>query len=169
MSENTNNTAHLSGALPSVTCSGTIKHHHETLLGMAKDAFDRKEFALSVILATSACEMLTERAFRLLFSYRDIDYLYDSVIERQWEYNNITKEKSRNLYISLSKDDIPHTFKGWSDLHEHYKRRHKIAHRGKKIDEKDGNKSLQIVSDYIKHIEAILKECKPDYTAKSLS
>lgn len=139
-----------------------MKHHHEMLIGMAKDALDRKEFELSVILATCACEILTERAFRLLFSYRDVEYLYDSVIERQWEYNNITKEKSRNLYIVLSKDDIPNTFKGWGDFHKHYKRRHEIAHRGKTVDKEDAKKSLQIVNEYIKHIEAKLEGSKPE-------
>lgn len=162
MNENKNNTGHLDATLPSITCRGTIKHHHETLIGMAKDALDRKEFELSVILATCACEMLTERAFRLLFSYRDIEYLYDSVIERQWEYNNITKERNRNLYIVLSKDDISKTFKGWSDFHKHYIRRHEIAHRGKTVDEEDAKKSLQIVNEYIKHIEAKLEESKPE-------
>ena len=72
MNEQNENTGRGDMTFPSMTCSGTIKHHHETLIGMAKDALENKEYQLSVILATSACEMLTERAFRLLFSYRDI-------------------------------------------------------------------------------------------------
>ncbi len=101
--------------LPSMSCSGKLKHHHETLIDMANDALGRKEYELSVILTTAASEILTERAFRLLFSFKDIEYLYDAVIQRQWEYNNITKEKSRKLYSVLSKDDISKTFKGWSE------------------------------------------------------
>ena len=156
------NTGHGNMTLPSITCGGTIKHHHETLIGMAQDALERKEYELSVILSTAACEMLTERAFRLLFIYRDIEYLYDSVIERQWEYNNITKEKSRNLYIVLSKDDISKAFSGWSEFHKHYKRRHEIAHRGKTVKEEDARKSCQIVNDYIKHIETVIEKNKPE-------
>ena len=162
MNENKNIMCDIKATLPSLTFKGTIKHHHEMLIGMAKDALDRKEFELSVILATCACEMLTERAFRLLFSYRDIKYLYDSIIETQWEYNNITNKRNRNLYIILSKDDIPKTFKGWSDLCQHYKRRNGIAHRGVTVDVENAEKSLQIVNKYIKHIEAKLEESKPE-------
>lgn len=162
MNENKNNTDQLDATLPSITCRITMKHHHEMLIGMAKDALDRKEFELSVILATSACEMLTERAFSLLFSYRNVEYLYDSVIGRQRVYNNITNKKSRDLYIALSGDNIITKFNGWADLGKHYNRRHEIVHQGKTVDEEDAKKSLQIVNEYIKHIEAKLEESKPE-------
>ncbi|MCD4691295.1 MAG: hypothetical protein K8R79_00150 [Calditrichales bacterium] len=156
------NTGHGNMTLPSITCGGTIKHHHETLIGMAQDALERKEYELSVILSTSSCEMLTERAFRLLFIYRDIEHLYNSFIKGQWGYNNITNKKSRILYIVLSKDDISKTFEGWSKFRKHYKRRHEIAHRGKTVEEEDARESCQIVNDYIKHIEAVIEKTKPE-------
>ncbi len=76
MGEDKNSIMCLNGKLPSVKGNGTMKAYHETLLIIAKNAFDREEYELSVILATSACEILTETAFRLLFGYRKIDYLY---------------------------------------------------------------------------------------------
>lgn len=147
--------------LPSMICSGKLKHHHETLIGMANDALGRKEYELSVILTTAASEILTERAFRLLFSFKDIEYLYDAVIQRHW-YNNITNKNSRKLYSALSKDDISKSFKGWSEFKKHYKRRHEIVHRGEIIGKEDARKSYKVVTEYIKHIESIIETIKPD-------
>lgn len=162
MNDKKENIAHLDIKLPVISCHGSLKHHHETLVDMARDALGREEYDLTVILATAASEMLTERAFRLLFSFKGIDYLYDSVIDKQWEYNNITKKKNRNLYLVLSGDDIPNTFKGWSEFHKHYNRRHEIAHRGKSVVEDDARKSYKVVTEYIKHVESIIENLKPE-------
>ena len=142
MTESKDNKCQLEASLPMMKMDGEIKHHYETLLGMAEDAYSRKEYELSVILGSCACEMLVERTFRLLFSYSNVEHLYDSVIEQQWKYNNITNKKNRNLYTVLSKDDIAKSFKEWSDLCEHYKRRHEVAHRGSKIAPENAKKSL---------------------------
>ena len=40
MNELKENTGRGNMTLPSITCSGTIKHHHETLIGMAQDALE---------------------------------------------------------------------------------------------------------------------------------
>lgn len=146
---------------PSCVMKGEVMHHYESLLSLAREACLRKEFELAVILASCACEMLMERTFKLLFSYNKINFLYDSVIKEQWEYNNITNKKNRKLYTILSKDDIPKTCKKWSDLVEHYKRRNEVAHRGATIKYDDANKSIASVADFIKHIETILNSLQP--------
>ncbi len=71
------------------------------------------------------------------------------------------KEKNRGLYTVLSKDNISKTFKKWSDLCEHYNRRHKVAHRGIRINSDDAKKSLCVVASFIKHIENMLKLSQP--------
>ncbi len=147
--------------LPAMKVEGMLKHQYEMILDMAKDALDKSEKELSVILACASCEILTERAFRLLFSYKRIEYLYDSVIERTWEYNNITRKKSRDLYIILSEDNITKTFTSWGAYCEHYKRRHEIAHRGREVTREEAEKSIKVVKEYIDHLEKILENKKP--------
>lgn len=132
-------------------------HHYESLLLLAKEAYSRQENELSVILCSCACEMLMERVFKLLFTFSNVEFLYDTIIGKQWEFNNITNKRNRNLYSLLSKDDLPKTFKNWSELCKHYDRRHEAAHRGVQISSEDAKKSLDTVSCFIKHIEEKLK------------
>lgn len=162
MTECQNNKCQLVVSLPVLEASMEMKHHHEILLSMAEDAHSREEHELCVILASCASEMLVERTFRLLFSYSKVEHLYDSVIVQQWEYNNITKKKNRDLYTILSKDDIPNTFKEWSDLCGHYKRRHEVAHRGSEITPENAKKPLDVVAKFIKHIESQLIKLQPN-------
>ena len=148
--------------LPAIRVKGSIKHYHEMLLNMSHDALDRNENELAVILASAASEICTEIAFKFLFSFKGIDYLYKNVIDPVWEYNNLTKRKNRNLYVVLSGDDISETFPSWSQFHKHYERRNGIAHRGSNVSRGDAEKSYKIVKEYIAHIEKIIEKNKPN-------
>jgi hypothetical protein len=141
---------------------GQLLHHYESLLLMSKEAYLREEYGLTIVLCSCACEMLMEHTFKLLFGIRKIEFLYDSVIEKQWEYNNITNKRNRDLYTVLTNDDISKTFKNWSKLCEHYKRRHEVAHRGAAISKIDANISLDVVTNFIKHIENQLEKLKTE-------
>lgn len=139
--------------VPLPKIKGQLSHHYESLFLMSKEAFSRKEYELTIILCSCACEMLMERTFRLMFGYSKMELLYDTVIEIQCEYNNITKKRNRDLYTLLSKDNISETFKDWSNLCKHYKKRHEVAHRGITVSQDEAATSLKVVKSFIEHIE----------------
>ena len=128
---------------------------------MAQRAIDRNENALAVILAHAASEVFTERAFKLIFSFKQIDYIYDNVLDPVWEYNNLKSKKARDLYKVTTGDDITKDKMFWSKFRNHVDRRNRIAHRGETATCAEAQESCQTVKELIEHIDAVLEMVKP--------
>lgn len=158
-------TGEINAAIPSLQFSGTMLHEHEVLLKRAEDELDKQEYSLSIIMSHVAIEICTERAFKLLFSFRGIEYIYDAVINPSWRYNNLSgnNKEARRLYAALSGeafDDKANPF--WKDLSAHVKKRNGIAHRGVQSTKKEAELSVKVAKKYVKHIEDTLEAFKPD-------
>ena len=77
-----NITGTINADIPLIKFSGTMLHKHEVLLKRAEDELNKEEYSLSIIMSHAAIEICTERAFKLLFSFKGIEYLYEAIINR---------------------------------------------------------------------------------------
>ena len=146
---------------PAFECTGVALHHHEVLLKMAESALDRKESALAIILAHAACEIFTERTFKLVFSFKKVECLYNYVIDPVWEYNNLKAKKARDLYMVMTGDNITKDTKFWKGFLNHVDRRNRIAHKGETATRLEAEESCRIVKEFIRHVDQILQEIQP--------
>ena len=153
----------LNAVLPSLKVSGVILHEHEMLLKRAEEELNKKEYSLSIIMSHAAIEICTERAFKLLFSFKGIEYLYDAVIKPSWKYNNLSENSHqvRRLYTALSGETFDKANPLWKDLETHLKKRHGIAHRGVPSTKDEAELSVTVAKEYVKHINDTLEVIKP--------
>lgn len=141
--------------------TGVLLHHHEQLIKMAEAAISRSENALAIILAHAACEIFTERAFKLIFSFKKLESLFSCIVNPAWEYNNLKAKKVRDLYMVTTGDDITKDTKLWKKFLDHVKRRNSIAHRGETATRTEAEKSCNTVKEFIRHIEEVLRKIQP--------
>jgi len=94
----------LNAVLPSLQASGIMLHEYEVLLKKAEEEINKNEYSLSIIMSHAAIEICTEGAFKLLFSFRGIEYLYDAIVKPSWKFNNLSEnsQQVRRLYTALS-------------------------------------------------------------------
>lgn len=153
----------LNAVLPLAKVSGTVLHEYEVLLRRAEDELSRQEYSLSIIMSHAAIEICTERAFKLLFSFKRIEYLYDAIVKQSWKYNNLSRnsQQVRKLYTALSGETFDMVNPLWKDLENHFKKRHTIAHRGAPSTKKEAELSVQVAKKYVKHINDTLENIKP--------
>jgi hypothetical protein len=151
----------LNVVLPSLQFSGIILHEHEMLLKRAEEELNKQEYSLSIIMSHAAIEICTERAFKLLFSFKGIEYLYDAIVNPSWKYNNLSKDEVRRLYAALSGEAFDKTNPLWKDLETHFKKRHGIAHRGVPSTKQEAELSVAVAKKYVKHINNTLEVIKP--------
>ncbi len=153
----------LNAVLPSLQASGTILHEYEVLLRRAEEDLNKQEYSLSIIMSHAAIEICTERAFKLLFSFKGIEYLYDAIVKPSWKYNNLSKKSQqvRNLYIALSGETFDKANPLWEDLETHFEKRHSIAHRGAPSTKQEAELSVRVAKKYVKHVNDTLEKIKP--------
>jgi len=157
------NRGELNAVMPMCQVSGTILHEYELLLKRAEEELNKKEYSLSIIMSHAAIEICTEIAFKLLFSFKDIEYLYDAIVKPSWKYNNLSSKSHqvRKLYTALSGETFDNTNPLWKDLDEHFDKRHKIAHRGESSTITEAKHSVEVAERCIKHINHTLEGVKP--------
>lgn len=148
---------------PPLKVSGIGLHEYEILLNRAEDELNKHEYSLSIIMSHAAIEICTEVAFKLLFSFKRIEYLYNAIVNPSWKYNNLSKnsQRGRKLYTALSGETFDKLDTLWTDLETHFEKRHSIAHRGTSSTKNDAELSLQTARKYIKHINDTLENIKP--------
>lgn len=148
--------------LPQVSVTGL--HEHEVLLRRAEEELNKQEYSLSIIMSHAAIEIFTERAFKLLFSFKGIEYLYDAIVKPSWKYNNLSENSSqvRRLYSALSGETFDKANPLWKDLETHFKKRHGIAHRGAPSTKPEAELSVAVAKKYVKHINDTLEVIKPE-------
>jgi len=136
-------------------------HEHEVLLRRAEEEINKQEYSLSIIMSHAAIEICTEGAFKLLFSFKGIEYLYEAIVKPSWKYNNMSDRKVRSLYSALSGETFDKANSLWKDLNAHFKKRDRIAHRGAPSTFKEAELSLQVAKKYLIHINDTLEKTKP--------
>jgi len=147
--------------LPSLQASGTILHEYQVLLRRAEEELNKQEYSLSIIMSHAAIEICTEGAFKLLFSFKGIEYLYDAIVKPSWKYNNLSNNSVRNLYKALSGETFDKANPLWKDLDIHFEKRHSIAHRGATSTKQEAELSLRVAKEYVKHVNDTLEKVKP--------
>ena len=85
----------LNVVIPSLQFSGMILHEYEVLLTRAEEELNKNEYSLSIIMSHATIEICTERAFKLLFSFKEIEYLYEAIVNPSWKYNNLSKNSKQ--------------------------------------------------------------------------
>jgi HEPN domain-containing protein len=152
----------LNVVLPSFQASGTMLHEHEVLLKRAEEELNKQEYSLSIIMSHAAIEIYTERAFKLLFSFKGIEYLYKAIVHPSWKYNNLYNEQVRELYDALSGEVFDKANPSlWKDLKTHFKKRNGIAHRGVPSTKREAEISVTVAKKYVKHIDDTLENIRP--------
>jgi hypothetical protein len=147
--------------LPSPQVSGTALHEYEVLLRRAEEELNKQEYSLSIIMSHVAIEILTERAFKLLFSFKRIEYLYDAIVKPSWKYNNLSKnsQRVRRLYKALTGETFDKPL--WKELEARFEKRHEIVHRGVPSARPEAELSVAVAKKYAKHISDTLEAIKP--------
>jgi hypothetical protein len=158
-------TGEISGSivLGPLQCSGTILHEYEVLLRKAEEELNEQKYSLSIIMSHAAIEICTEIAFKLLFSFKGIEYLYDAIVKPAWRYNELSKnnDRARRLYKALSGETFDRANPLWNDLETHFEKRHSVAHRGTTSTKPEAELSLRVAKEYVKHINDTLEKIKP--------
>ena len=157
------NKGKINADLPCIQVSGTMHHEYEVLLTRANDDLMRNEYSLSIIMSHAAIELCTERAFKLLFYFKNIEYLYDAIVRPSWKFNNLSKNNHqvRKLFSALTNESFNNTSSLWNDLEKHFIRRHGIAHRGVSSSKDEAKHSYSVAERYIRHIDGVLESVKP--------
>jgi len=152
-------------AIPEIQANGIGLHEYEVLLRRAKEEVDKSEFSLSIIMSHASIEICTEWAFKLLFSFKGIEYLYDAIVKPSWRYNNMSSKnwQVRRLYSSLSGEAFDNTNPLWNNLDLHMEKRHMIAHRGVQSTRQEAEFSIEVASNYIAHITKTIEAIKPTH------
>jgi hypothetical protein len=129
-----------------------IPPYYRQLLEAADRYRDDGEHAVAVIVAQTACELVTEAAFETFFRARGLTETNKKNLVRVYDLSN---ERTRALYALLSADKIQgEPF--WNGFKEHAKRRHGIVHKGQRATRRDADASLRAATDLVTHIEAVI-------------
>lgn len=161
----------INAVLPLLQGSIIILHEHEVLLQKAEEEINKQEYSLSIIMSHATIEICTERAFKLLFSFKEIKYLYDAIVKPSWKYNNLSKnsQQVRRLYTALSGEQFDKANPLWKDLETHFEKRHGIAHRGAPSTRQEAELSVAVAKKYAKHINDTLEVIKPQNWGKRVA
>jgi hypothetical protein len=130
-----------------------IPPYYRQLLDSAARFRQEGEYAVTVIVAQTACELVVEEAFDLLLDKHGLTQRdREQLRPRSYDLGN-TRVKA--LYALLTKDRIEsQTF--WSDFKEHSTRRNGIVHKGKQATKQEAKASLQAVTALVTHVETVI-------------
>jgi len=125
----------------------------QILLSMARfllDGNDDKLCGIATILAHVACEVAIERSLSDSFARKGIQSLEESVADALNGYN-IANDKVRNLYASLTGDEIQ-AQPFWGGFIRSAKRRDNIVRKGLIVGRSDAEESFKAANDFLAHM-----------------
>lgn len=125
----------------------------QILLSMARILLDRNDDKLcgiATILGHAACEVAVERSLSDAFAMKGIQSLEESVADVLNGYD-LVNDKVRNLYASLTGDDIQ-AQPFWGDFIRSAKRRDNIVRKGSIVSRADAEESFKAADDFLAHV-----------------
>jgi hypothetical protein len=125
----------------------------QILLSMARFLLDRNDDKLcgiATILAHVACEVEIERSLSDSFALKGIQSLEESVADVLNGYN-LANDKVRNLYASLTGDEIQ-AQPFWGNFIRSGKRRDNIIRKGLIVSRSDAEESFKAANDFLAHM-----------------
>src|SRR5207249_1489513 len=129
---------------------------HQELLGVARSLLDRHEYRAAVVIAQTACEVLTAQVIGHLLTIRQAGYLEDWIQRRRWTFS-LTNKVVCDLYETLSGDSIARS-PLWERYKEHVERRNRVVHRGVSPAPAEGEDSYAVAVELIQRLEPMLKK-----------
>lgn len=131
--------------------SPPIKPYFQQVLDSAVGMRNQGEYAVAIILAQTACEIVTEQ---LLDELLQLAGVTDPVhVEALGPRNtNLALEPVRKIYSALSNDHIQRQQPLWANFQAHWKRRNEIVHAGATATVLEADESLNAVVDVIEHV-----------------
>lgn len=121
------------------------------LLETAERLFDAGEHGVAVIVATTACEVVAERAVTKAFTTKKVPELEGPVTEFLASYS-LKNDKTRDLYNVLTGDDMGKTMKFWEGYTKLVKQRNEVAHEGKRVDKADARRDIDSAKLFVEHV-----------------
>jgi len=125
----------------------------QILLSIARfllDKNDDKLCGLATIMAHLACEVAIERSLSDSFARKGMQSLEETVADVLNGYN-LANDKVRNLYTSLTGDDIQgQPF--WGNFIRSAKRRDNIIRKGLIVGRSDAEESFKTANDFLAHL-----------------
>jgi len=130
-----------------------IPPYYRQLLDTAERFRREGEYDVAVIMAQTACELVTESAFETFFRAHGSTESDKKHLEpRAYDLGN---DRVRALYALLSSDRIERE-PFWNGFKDHVKRRHGIVHKGHRATPQEAEASLDAATDFIAHVEAAI-------------
>lgn len=114
------------------------------------DRNDDKLCGIATIVAHLACEVAVERSFSDAFARKGIRSLEDPLADVLPGYN-LANDKVRNLYSSLTGDEIREQ-PFWANFVWSAKRRDNIIRKGLIVGRADAEETFRVASDLLAHI-----------------
>jgi cytochrome c biogenesis protein ResB len=128
----------------------TVVRLYTHLLDSAERLFNADEHGVAVIVATTACEVVAERAITKAFATKNVPELEGPVTAFLQSYS-IHGERSRGLYMALTGDEIVKE-KFWEGYTKLVKHRQEVAHQGNRVDNADARKDLDSAKLFVEHV-----------------
>jgi hypothetical protein len=129
---------------------------HQELLVVARRLASQGEHRAAVVIAQTACEVLTEQVIRHLLELARAKALKDWALDVIGNRNfNLDNERVRKLYVALSDDRIMDRSL-WAPYQAHVRLRHRVAHRGELPSEGEAKASCDAAGALLEHLEPLL-------------
>jgi hypothetical protein len=129
-----------------------VPPYYRQLLDTAKRYMEQGEHSVAVIVAQTACELVTEFALETLIRPHGLTQKErEQLLPRNYDLNN---KRVNALYVVLSKDKIKaQSF--WAGYTKHANLRHAIVHKGERATAQQAKASLRAATALVTHVEAV--------------
>ncbi len=146
--------------VPVLRLTGFVGWPHEILLDTAKSLISQEHYMSAVVIAQTACEILTELTIKTILVAKRLDYL-DHPISGLLPNYNLGNEKVRKLYVALSGDKIQDT-PFWVGYTKMVTLRNKVVHKGTRPSLQQAEQAYKAAKELIKHLEQFLRAQFPN-------
>ena len=131
---------------------------HQELLSTARSLLERQEYRAAVVIAQTACEVLTAQVIRHLLNVRQAGDLEEWVADSLPSFS-LDNRAVRDLYVTLSGDQIRERSL-WPRYTGHVRHRNRVAHRSEAATREQAEDSCAAAAELIEHLEPILNRAK---------
>jgi hypothetical protein len=129
--------------------------YYENILASARRLIDEGHHQAAVLVAHMGCEVFIGQVIVALMT-RAGRPDPEAWAEGNTKGFSLKTQEIRELYISLSKDPIPESFRRWREYDEHVELRNKVAHRGAMVTASEATMVCEVAEALATHMRATL-------------
>lgn len=127
-----------------------VTFHWDHLLESAETLHAAGHFSSAIVVAQTACEVVTARAIGKAFDSKRVPELREPVM-RLLSSASLRGDKARLLYDALTNDNInQHRF--WPRYIEMVRLRNAVAHNGETATQEQSRKLIDAASEFVAHV-----------------